>query len=190
MKQVIQMAVVLTLICAVCGAALSGIQRMTAERIVQQTLMNVQGPNVKVVLEGAENDLIADRKNIEIDGEALLLFIGKKNDKPWAIAYETTSAGFGGDLTIMVGFDLEQDKLTGLKVGKNSETAGVGSRVTEDPFTKQFKGLDIDLQFTGGPCPNGVDAVSGATVSSTAVCEALKQSVALYPKVKDADLGQ
>jgi electron transport complex protein RnfG len=190
MKQVIQMAVVLTLICAVCGAALSGIQRMTAERIVQQTLMNVQGPNVKVILEGAENDLIADRKNIEIGGEALLLFVGKKNDKPWAIAYETTASGFGGDVTIMVGFDLEQDKLTGLKVGKNSETAGVGSRVTEDPFTRQFKGLDIDLEFADAPCPNGVDAVSGATVSSTAVCEALRQSVVLYPRVKEADLGQ
>ncbi len=181
---------VLTLICAVCGAALSGIQRMTAERIVQQTLLFVQGPNVKVVLEGAENDLIADRKNMQIDGEELLLFVGKKNDKPWAVAYETTASGFGGDLTIMVGYDLEQDKLTGLKVGKNSETAGVGSRVTEDPFTRQFKGLDIDLEFTGGPCPTGVDAVSGATVSSTAVCKALKQSVALYPKVKEADLGQ
>jgi len=189
MKQVIQMAVVLTLICAVCGAALSGIQRMTAERIVQQTLMNVQGPNVRVVLEGAENDLIADRKNIEIDGENLLLFVGKKNNNPWAIAYETTASGFAGDVTVMVGYDLEQDKLTGLKVGKNSETAGVGSKVTEDPFTKQFKGLAIDLEFVDGPCPSEVDAVSGATVSSTAVCNALKQSVELYPRVKEADLG-
>ncbi len=183
------MALVLTLICTVCGVALSGIESMTAERIIQQTLLFVQGPNVEVVLDGSENDLIADRKPIEIDGEDLLLFVGKKQDKPWAIAYETTAAGFGGDLTIMVGYNLEQDKLTGLKIGTNSETAGVGSRVTQDQFTKQFKGLDIDLKFTGGPCPVGVDAVSGATVSSTAVSEALKKSVALYPMIKEADLG-
>jgi electron transport complex protein RnfG len=188
MKQVIQMAVVLTLICTVCGVALSGIESMTAERIVQQTLLYVQGPNVEVVLEGAENDLIADRKPIEIDGEELILFVGKKGDAPWAVAYETSASGFGGDVTIMVGYDLEQDKLTGLKVGTNSETAGIGSRVTEVQFTGQFKGLDIDLEFTGGPCPSGADAVSGATVSSTAVCEALKKSVAIYPRVKEADL--
>jgi electron transport complex protein RnfG len=188
MKQVIQMAVVLTLICTVCGIALSAIESMTAERIVQQRLLYVQGPNVKVVLEGAENDLITDRQTINIDGESILLFVGKKNDKPWAIAYETSAAGFGGELTIMVGYDLEKDKLTGLKIGTNSETAGVGSRVTQDQFTKQFKGLDIDLKFTGGPCPVGVDAVSGATVSSTAVSEALKKSVALYPKIKEAVL--
>lgn len=182
------MAVVLTLICTVCGVALSGIQSMTAERIVQQTLFYVQGPNVKVVLDGSENDLIADRKPITIDGEELILFVGKQGDKPWAVAYETSASGFGGELTIMVGYDLEQDKLTGLKIGTNSETAGIGSRVTEDQFTQQFKGLDIELEFAGGPCPSGADAVSGATVSSTAVCEALKKSVALYPQVKAADL--
>jgi electron transport complex protein RnfG len=188
MKQIIQMAVVLTVICTVCGIALSGIESMTAERIVQQTLLNVQGPNVEVVLKGAENDLIADRKSIEVEGEELLLFVAKKSNNPWAIAYETTASGFGGDVTIMVGYDLQQDKLTGLKVGKNSETAGIGSRVTEDSFTKQFKGLNIDLEFTDGPCPGGVDAVSGATVSSTAVCEALKQSLEIYPRVKETDL--
>jgi electron transport complex protein RnfG len=188
MKQVIQMVVVLTLICTVCGVALSGIENMTAERIIQQTLLFVQGPNVEVVLDGSDNDLIADRKPITIDEEELMLFVGKKSDKPWAVAYETTSSGFGGDLTIMVGYDLEKEKLTGLKVGTNSETAGIGSRVTEDQFTKQFKGLDIDLKFAGGPCPEGVDAVSGATVSSTAVCEALKQSVEIYHRVKETDL--
>ena len=183
------MALVLTMICTVCGAALSGLRSVTKERIKEQTLTFVQGPNVKVVLEGAENNLIADSKTIEIDGEELLLFVGKKNDKAWAIAYETTASGFAGDVTIMVGYDLGQNKLTGLKVGVNQETAGYGSRVTEDQFTKQFKGLGINLEFTDAPCPSEVDAVSGATVSSTAVCSALKQSVELYPRVKEADLG-
>jgi electron transport complex protein RnfG len=188
MKQIIQMAVVLTLICTVCGIALSGIESATKERRIYQELVNVQGPNVRIVLDGAENDLITDRQTIDIDGEDILLFVGKKNDRAWAVAYETSAAGFGGELTIMVGYDLEKDKLTGLKIGTNSETAGVGSRVTEDQFTKQFKGLDIALKFTEGPSPDGVDAVSGATVSSTAVSEALKKSVALYPKIKEAVL--
>ena len=188
MKQVIQMALVLTMICTVCGVALSGIESATKERRIYQELVNVQGPNVKIVLEGSENDLITDSNTIEVDGEEFLLFVGKKSDKPWAIAYETTATGFAGDVTIMVGYDLETNKMTGLKIGSNRETPGIGSRVTEDQFTKQFKGLDIDLEFTDAPCPNEVDAVSGATVSSTAVCEALKQSIELYPKIKETDL--
>jgi len=188
MKQVIQMALVLTMICTVCGVALSGIESATKERRTYQELVNVQGPNVNVVLEGSENDLITDSNSIEVDGEEFLLFVGKKSDKPWAIAFETSASGFGGDVTIMVGYDLETDKLTGLQIGSNKETPGIGSRVTEDQFTKQFKGLDIDLEYTDAPCPDGVDAVSGATVSSTAVCEALKQSLEVYPRIKETGL--
>ena len=67
MKEIAQMIIVLSLISTLCGVALSGLRNMTAERIENQVLMNVQGPKVKRVLEGSENDLIADRKKITIN---------------------------------------------------------------------------------------------------------------------------
>ena len=79
MKEATQMIVVLVLICTLCGIALSGFREMTAERIENQVLINVQGPGVKRVLEGSQNDLIADRKKIKIDGQEILLFMGKKD---------------------------------------------------------------------------------------------------------------
>ncbi len=69
MKEIVQMIVFLSVICTVCGVALSGLRNYTAERIENQVLINVQGPKVKKVLAGAENDLIADRKNITVDGK-------------------------------------------------------------------------------------------------------------------------
>ena len=184
MKKIIQMIVVLSLISAVCGLALSSVRDMTAERIENQVLMNVQGPKVKLVLEGADNDLIADRKKIKINGEDILLFIGKKKDKPWAIAYETTSSGFGGEMKVMVGYDLQTNKLTGLQIIDNKETPGVGSRVTEDQFTKQFKGLDISVNFATKKDGGEIDGVSGASYSSRGVSEAVKKSIALLPEIK------
>jgi electron transport complex protein RnfG len=184
MKEVVKMAIVLTLICTVCGAALSGIRNATAERIEYQVLMNVQGPKVKKVLEGSDNDLIQDRKKIEINGEELLLFVGKKGGKPWAIAFETMGNGYGGDIKVMVGYNIEKKDLTGLQVVSHKETPGLGSRVTEDPFTSRFKGLKLNLEFPGdGQCPSSVDAISGATYSSRGVCEALKKSLEIYPNV-------
>ena len=82
MKEIMQMIVVLSVICTACGLALSGIRNMTAERIENQVLMNVQGPKVKLVLSGAENDLIADRKKTTINGEDILLFIGNTPCEP------------------------------------------------------------------------------------------------------------
>ena len=184
MKQIIQMIVVLTGISTVCGLALSGVRNMTAERIENQVLMNVQGPKVKLVLDGADNDLIGDRKKIKIDGEDILLFIGKKKDKPWAIAYETMGGGFGGDLKVMVGYDLQTNKLTGVQIIDHKETPGVGSKVTENQFTKQFKGLDSKINFAIQKDGGDIDGITGATYSSRGVSEAIKKSIALLPEIK------
>lgn len=184
MKEVTKMIVVLTLICTVCGVALSGLLEVFAARIENQVLINVQGPGVKIVLEGSENDLIADRKKIKINGEEILLFVGKKDGKPWAIAYETLGNGFGGPLTVMVGYDTDQKTLTGMQVVSHKETPGIGSRVTEDQFTQGFKGLSIEIE---DPSPKGiqgkVDAVTGATYSSGGVYEAIAKSLQIYPEV-------
>lgn len=184
MKEAMQMIIVLSLICAICGMALSGFRDMTAERIEYQVLTNVQGPKVKLVLEGSDNNLVTDRKKITIDGEEILLFVGKKGDKPWAIAYETVGNGFGGELKVMVGYRLDKDKLTGIQVISHKETPGVGSKVTEDQFTKGFKGVDINLKFLPKNDGGNIDAVSGASYSSRGVCEAIQKSVALYPRIK------
>lgn len=185
MKEIMQMIVVLSVICTACGLALSGIRNMTAARIENQVLMNVQGPKVKRVLNGAENDLIADRKKITINGMDILLFIGKKEGKDWAVAYETAGKGFGGDLTLMVGYDLALDKLTGIQVIAHKETPGVGSKVSEDQFTQRFKGLDIGIKFLPKNEGGAIDAISGATYSSKGVLEAIRKSVELYPKIKE-----
>lgn len=184
MKEVMQMIIVLSLICAICGMALSGFRNMTAERIENVVLTNVQGPKVKVVLEGSDNDLISDRKKIMVGDKEILLFMGKKKGKPWALAYETSGKGFGGDLKVMVGYDLEKDKLTGIQVISHKETPGVGSKVTEDQFTQRFKGLDIDIKFSPKKEGGDIDAITGATYSSIGICEAIRKSIALYPKIK------
>jgi len=184
MKEIVQMIVVLSLICTVCGLALSGYRDMTAERIENQVLMNVQGPKVKLVLDGAENDLIADRRKVTRNYRQLLLFIGKKQGKDWAVAFETVGKGFGGDLKVMVGYDIEQNNLTGIQIISHKETPGVGSRVTKDQFTKQFKGLHIDIEIAPNQCPDEIDAISGASYSSKGVCEALRKSIALYPEIR------
>jgi len=184
MKEIIQMIVVLSVICTVCGLGLSGVRDMTAERIENQVLMNVQGPKVKLVLEGADNDLIADRKKIKIKDEEILLFMGKKKDKLWAIAYESMGGGFGGDLKVMVGYDLDKNKMTGIQIIDHKETPGVGSKVTEDQFTKMFKGLDLDTNFAIKSDGGNIDGITGATYSSRGVSEAIQKSIALFPEIK------
>lgn len=189
MREITRMLVVLTLICAVCALLLSGVRSMTAEQIENQILVNVQGPAVNAVLDGSDNDLIADRRTITLQDRELTVFVGQRGGEPWAIAFQTAGVGFGGDVEVMAGYDLGADRLTGLRVVLHRETPGIGSKVTEHQFTKQFDGLGLDGNYALVSDGGTVEAVTGATYSSRAAAEALCKSVTIYQEVKQKILA-
>jgi len=61
MREIINMIVVLSLICAASGTLLVNLKRATKDKIEQQVLVNVQGPALMEVLAGCDNDPIAER---------------------------------------------------------------------------------------------------------------------------------
>lgn len=94
--------------------------------------------------------------------------------------------GYGGDISVAVGIDAKTNKITGFSVLSNSETAGLGARCTEDEFTSQFAGKDttfVEYVKGGGAAGNQIDAISGATVTTNAVTEAVNSALAVYNAV-------
>jgi electron transport complex protein RnfG len=184
MMQYIKMIVVLTGIAAACGFLLSTVKQVTAVRIEEQILVNVKLPAVKTVLESSTNDLIQDRQTIKIDDQEHVVFVGKKDGKTWSIAFEGKGPGFGGDIGVMVGFDVEKDVLTGIGILTHQETPGLGARISEPIFTGIFKNKPLTAVFKVKKDNGEVDAVSGATNSSKGVCTAVQKCVATYPAIK------
>jgi len=184
MKEIAGMLIVLTLISGVCGFLLGGVNDFTKEKIKVQVLNNVMGPAVKKVLAGSDNDMIKDRVEVDIAGKKCIVFIGKKGGKAWAMAYETSGKGFGGNIGVVTGYNIEEDTLTGIGITLHKETPGVGSKVAEDSFTDKFKGLSVDDNFKLSKDGGKVDAISGATISSTGVSEAMQKSVKEYKELK------
>ncbi len=189
MKDIIKMVVVLTAICGVAGISLAYLKVGTAETIEKQVLINVQKPAIDSVLAGADNDPIADRKKFDReDGTQLTVFPGKKGGKLVSVALENAGGGFGGPLGVMIGIDTAQDILTGICMTTMAETPGVGTRVKEKGFTKQFKKhqiAGIALNNKGGD----IIAVSGASVSSGASVVAVQNAVKEYQAMKDQIVG-
>lgn len=75
-----------------------------------------------------------------------------------------TVTGYGGDMDLICGID-NDGRIIATKTLKHSETKGMGSKTTEEPFRSQFTGKDSSLE--------GVQAVSGATISSKAYLGAI-----------------
>lgn len=185
MREILKMIVVLTGICAISGGALSLLKTQTAPTIEEQLLTYVQGPAIKQVFTDVDNDPIADRKKFihPVTGKEMNAFPAMKDGKLVAVALEEFGGGFGGDIGVIVGFNVEDDTLIGIGVTTMKETPGLGTVVAEPPFTKQFKGqsLQVDLKDNGGQ----IDGLSGATFSSIGVVTAVQHAADVYKGLKN-----
>ena len=183
MKSILQMIIVLSLLCGTAGFCLSYLKMTTASAIESQALTFVQGPAILDVFKAAENSPIADRKSFTLaDGRSINVFPCLQGGKLTGVALEQFGPGYGGDLGVVVGFRVEDDTLAGIGITTMKETAGVGTRVKEPAFLRQFPGkaVPVKLRSQGGD----IDAVSGATISSNAVITAVDRTVNIYAELK------
>ena len=87
----------------------------------------------------------------------------------------TTKEGYGGEITLAVGVDVE-GIFTGYEILSIDETPGLGMKATEDEFKSQFGGKDasgVQWTKTGASKDNEIDAISGATITTKAVTGAV-----------------
>ena len=75
------------------------------------------------------------------------------------VVVTATPRGYGGEMELLIGFDTEL-RVTGIQFITISESPGIGTLVQEESYWGQYIGQS---EF------DGVDAITGATVSSKAV---------------------
>lgn len=185
MGEMIKMIVVLTFLSSFSGGLLAYVKENTEKRIEDQVLQLVKGPTIRGIFKDAENDPMTDRFTIERDKQKLTFFVAKLEGKSQTVAFETSGKGYGGDVGLMVAVDVATDKIYGVGVTTHSETAGLGSRAKDDPaFATQFAGQPllgiIQVTADGGK----INALSGATITSRAVCSAASQASETYKSLK------
>ncbi len=168
---------VLTIVVCISVVILAIIDIQTEDQIAEQ-----KQKTVDKMLE--EQFPEKDNSTFNKDNEVYSILV---NDTVVGYAFIIEGNGYGGLLEILVALEnttLAEDDiiLRGISIIYNLETPGLGSRITEDSFLEQFSGMNLnDVQFKsdGGK----VDAITGATISSSAVVEAIQDEVG--SKVKE-----
>ncbi len=183
MREMIKMIVVLSVICGISGVSLAALKSVTAPRIEEQILSYVQAPAIEQVLAAHDNNPIRDRKIFTVQDQQVTIFPALKGGSLVGLAFETSGQGYGGDIGVMVGFDPESGNLSGIGITTMKETPGVGSKVSKHGFTSQFHGMTAEqarLKSGGGE----VNAVAGATISSTGTVAAVQKAVKIYNELR------
>jgi electron transport complex protein RnfG len=183
MKEILKMMVVLSGICLCSGLALAGLKQATQERIEEQVLTYVQAPALGKVFMEHDNSPVKDRRRFSLDGREITVFPALANGELVGVALETEGSGYGGNIGVMVGFDLRTESLAGIGITTMKETPGLGARVAEHGFTAQFRGHGLEAIALSG---NGgdIDGISGATISSTGTSAAVRRAVEIYRKLQ------
>jgi electron transport complex protein RnfG len=97
-----------------------------------------------------------------------------------------TDKGFSGLIKVMVGFN-ELGEIKNVVVLEQKETPGLGTKMTEPKFLDQFKGINIaDFNLKVKKDGGDVDALTGATISTRAFCDATQVAYDAFVKNNDS----
>lgn len=163
--------ILLTIVVAISVNLLSFADRLTRPQIEAQQQLKIQHMLTGMFPDMSRYDFKNDIYTIYSDGAKI------------GYAFIAVGKGYGGDIDILVGLE-NKTTVKGISIVSHSETPGLGSRITESYFTNQFAGLSIDevaLKRDGGE----VDAITGSTISSRAVINAVRETA--MEKVKQLD---
>jgi len=186
MRDMIKMVIVLTLLSCFSGGGLAYLYNGTKEQIANQVLEFVKGPALRTIFGEAENNPVADRFILKDGDVERTVFVAFYDGKPRGVALETFGKGYGGDVGLMVGIDLDENKLIGVGVTTHAETPGMGAKAKSDPsFAAQYEELPIDQPIKVTNDGGSINAISGATITSRAVSNAATEASELYTKLKD-----
>ncbi|MEG0485056.1 MAG: RnfABCDGE type electron transport complex subunit G [Oscillospiraceae bacterium] len=159
---------VLSAICLITSLLLGVTNQITAPIIKE---------NSAKAADAARTELLPDAKGFEktdFTADGVTEVYKSLNDVGYVITAE--AKGYGGMVPVMISFGTD-DKILNIKFLDNSETPGLGKKIMEPKFAKQFTGKG-DKKLTLG----SIDAIAGATISSSATVNAINSAIELYKK--------
>lgn len=169
----------LTLITLIAGLLLGCTYMLTKDLIFEQTQLAAEASR-KSVFENADSFNEIEVTDEKIDN----CFEAVSNDAIIGYVSTVTVKGYGGNIEVTVGIDTN-GVITGVSVGGPdfAETAGLGAKTKDASFTSQFKGmiLPVKVKKDGGT----VDAVTGATISSRAVANAIETALTYMQSIAE-----
>lgn len=185
----LRMAVTLALVAGLCGAVLGLVYVATKPRI--DFIKDAELKNSLTIVMPGIGDFTQKQTLTN-----QTYFVGLKNGEHVAYAFTVESEGYSSNILVLVGVDLNGD-VTGAKVLSQQETPGLGARIEEvrvgedkSWFMAQFEGKQgfrLRLSKYGG----SVDAITGATISSTAVSESIFDGVSeIYFLIRQSEVGK
>ncbi|MBF0328972.1 MAG: RnfABCDGE type electron transport complex subunit G [Nitrospirae bacterium] len=179
-KDILKITLNLVLVYLAGGLILAGVYAKTSPIMFQ---------NAKIAKEAALKELVPEADKIEKAGDWTIhekhaeYFVAKKDDEVIGYVIQSFGKGYSSYINTLIAVD-KDFKVKKINVLSHAETPGLGDEIEADSFKDQFKGKDAEhLKVLKTETTEFVQAISGATISSRAVCDdAVKKGVEFLKK--------
>ena len=171
------MVLSLTIISLGASACLGYVYQMTKVPI-ELSVLNKKLTAIKLVVHEFNNNPNDEMYKLHTgEGDSLDVYPAKKDNVVVGYAINTnTKKGFSGNISLMAGFKPD-GTIISITVLEQKETPGLGTKMAEPLFKNQFNDknpsqFNLKVKKDGG----SVDAITAATISSRAFCDAVQRS--------------
>lgn len=183
-EDIIKPVGVLLAICIIIPLALSVTNKVTAKKIAE-----LENENSK---KNMQSLVSADDFEKCSDG-GIEYYTAIKGGDTAAYIFTESAKGYGGDVSVMTAVKPDGTVAGVAILDVSGETPGLGQNAAKESFYSQYAGLKkgVSLIKNGAKAENNeVDAVTGATITSTAVTRAVNAALDDFEKVKGATVGE
>ena len=161
MNETLKLAITLMVISVFSAAALAV--------VYEKTYPIIQANKIGKLNNALKEALPAESFEEQEPFEEKRIFKGFDNENNQVgIAVLSPAPGFQSVIKVLIGIDTKTKTVTTIKILEHLETPGLGSRIEEPDFLGQFKQQGLEKQ--------DFDAITGATISSKAVIDSVKET--------------
>jgi electron transport complex protein RnfG len=174
MKQGFKMVGTLCIIAILSAVVLAKVYEITKPKIAANEKKAIDAAIYKVVSSADSY------KTDKINNESVYKCYDK-NKKLCGIAFIAEGVGYQDVIKIMVGTDPEFNEILAIEVLDNSETPGLGNKITTPWFENQFNGLKLNNKIIvvkkTPEAASEIQAITGATISSQSVVDIITDKI-------------
>ena len=174
-KSIFVPSALLTVICLVISAALAFTNSITKDRIAEINYQN-QVESMSAIFPEEGNEF----GEKEIDGTTYYEVV--KDGSTVGYVFTTSATGYGGEIKVMTGMEPD-GKVRAVEVlSCDDETPGLGATAKGNAeFLGQFSGKSSAISTEKN---KDVDALTGATITTTAVINSVNEAIELYGQLR------
>ena len=169
-KDFILPIVVLSLICLFVAGALAVSNNFTEPVITAAAAERAERARRSIMPDAEEFELM------EVSGLPRRVFEVYRTTNNIGYIFMIRTSGYGGEIRLMCGIDMD-GKVIGTATLAQTETKGLGTPIFEEPHAGQYRGRDRNGI-------EGVAAISGATITSDAFKNGIRDAFTAYEIVK------